>query len=54
MAVINARIAKALLKPAKQFHNRQQFDDLLAGAGVKLDDTTLDRIDEIVASRFGP
>lgn len=25
-----------------------QFDDLLAGAGVKLDDATLDRIDEIV------
>ena len=25
----------------------EQFDDLLAGAGVKLDDVTLDRIDEI-------
>lgn len=26
----------------------EQFDDLPAGAGVKLDDATLDRIDEIV------
>ena len=37
-------ITSAIIGP----RTMEQFDDLLAGAGVKLDDATLDRIDEIV------
>jgi aryl-alcohol dehydrogenase-like predicted oxidoreductase len=42
--VAHPAVTSAILGP----RTMEQFDDLLAGAQVKLDDATLDRIDEIV------
>lgn len=42
--VAHPAIAAAVIGP----RTMEQFDDLLAGAGLRLDDATLDRIDEIV------